>query len=264
MFLHQYMDATVSVESWRRLMEVSWHFAQPNRGFMLLDGATVAGAYLAFYAKRPWSPLGGVCSLGTWCVAPEHRRHSLELLKALIGQPGYVFTDLTPDQTVIRLNLRLGFRWLDGPAALVPSVPRLTRRRGVLVSTDPSVVEDALEGQDLATFHDLAGDAVTQAVLADGDERCHVVFRRERRRGVPLAILLHVSNPEVYRRLAGRFGSHLLLRHRLAAHLAERSIVADPPECARLVRPPRRMLLTPDGVPTRLDYLYSELARLRW
>ena len=50
------------------------------------------------------------CNLGAWCVLPEHRFHALRLLKALLAQDGYHFTDLSPSGNVVGLNERLGFR----------------------------------------------------------------------------------------------------------------------------------------------------------
>ncbi|MBM3666341.1 MAG: hypothetical protein FJW90_02470 [Actinobacteria bacterium] len=265
-FMHRQMDSSVPTAEWERLMKTPWGEEGPNSGFMLVEGDAVVGAYLAFYCERPWAAPLRICNLGTWCVAPRHRLHSLRLLRALLDQEGYLFTDLTPDETVIAVNRRLGFSWLPGPAALVPPLPwPAGRAGGSAISFDPEAVEAALSGPDLAAYRDHAGcEAVVQAALTEGDERCHIVLRLERRLGMPVAILLHVSNPRLYLRLAGAFGRRLLRRHAAVAQLAERAILPQPPRPAKRVRAPRRMLLAPNGIPERMDYLYSELARLRW
>jgi hypothetical protein len=265
-FLYECMDSSVPAADWRRLVEVPWEFERPNYGFMLTDGDAVVGAYLAYYSERRVADeVVRVCNLGTWCVTGSHRLHSLAMLRALLAQEGYVFTDLTPDATVISLNERLGFERLEGPAAVVPCLP-WPRRPGVLISSEPAVVEGSLSGDDLVVFRDHAGCAAArQVVLGQDEERCLVVFRRESRRGAPLAILLHVSDPALYRRHVRALGGHLLAHHRVLAQVAERAVVAEAPPGSLRRSPPRRMARYPEpGERPAVDYLYSELTRITW
>ena len=75
-------------------MSASWKTEAPNYGFVLRDGRRVVGAYLAFYSERT---IGGrterFCNLASWSVLPEFRLHSVRLLRALLAQDGYHFTD---------------------------------------------------------------------------------------------------------------------------------------------------------------------------
>ena len=91
---------------------------------MLLDGDRIVGAHLAFYSRADdRRPPERFCNLGAWCVLPEYRFHGLRLLKALLAQEGYHFTDLSPSGNVVGLNKRLGFEFLDTTTALVPNLP---------------------------------------------------------------------------------------------------------------------------------------------
>ena len=118
------MDKRVPAEEWARSLDVPWRVDKPNNGFMLLDDGRLVGAHLAYYSERL---IDGrperFCNLGACCVLPEHRFHSLRLLKALLSQEGYHFTDLSPYGSVIALNERLDFRFLDTSSALVPNFP---------------------------------------------------------------------------------------------------------------------------------------------
>ena len=40
------------------------------------------------------------CNITSWCVLQPYRSHSLRLAMALVSQPGYHFTDLSPTQLV--------------------------------------------------------------------------------------------------------------------------------------------------------------------
>ena len=128
-------------------MSVPWKVEAPNHGFMLRDGQRVVGAYLAFYSERVVAgQVEQFCNLGAWCVLPDFRFHSLRLLKALLAQDGYHFTDLSPSGSVVPLNARLEFRSLDTSTALVPNLPWPTVPRRTRISADPDVIENACRG----------------------------------------------------------------------------------------------------------------------
>ena len=56
-------------------------------------------------------------------MSPGYRLHGLRLLKAVLRQEGYHFTDLSPSGNVVGINERLRFRFLDTTTALVPNLP---------------------------------------------------------------------------------------------------------------------------------------------
>ena len=97
-FLHAHLNPRLSADVWARSMTAPWKVTAPNHGFMLVDDArdgAVVGAYLAFYADREIDGTReSFCNLAGWCVLPEYRFHSVRLLKALLAQEGYHFTDL--------------------------------------------------------------------------------------------------------------------------------------------------------------------------
>lgn len=267
-FLHTHLNGRVSPAAWARALDVPWKVDAPNHGFMLLSGGAVVGAYLAFYSERT---IAGrrerFCNLGAWCVLPEHRFHSLRLLKALLAQPGYTFTDLSPSGNVVPVNTRLKFDFLDTATALVPALPRpgwLGRGR---VSADPAVIEDTIAGDDLERYRDHAGAAAARhLVLVRGDEWCYVVFRKDRRKRLPFfASILYASNPELLRAMDGRLSRHLLLRHGVLAILAELRVVKRRPRLSLMLRSPRRKMVKSDHLtPDQIDYLYSELVCVAW
>jgi hypothetical protein len=165
---------------------------------MLLDGDEVVGVQLAFYAERRVNGSAErFCNLGAWCVKPEHRFHSLRLLRAVLRQDGYHFTDLSPSGNVVGVNEKLSFQHLDTTTAVVPNLPWPTLPGRGRVSTDASEIERTLIGAELELYRDhAAAGAACHAVLIRGDEHCYVVFRRDRRKGLPLfASVLYVSNP---------------------------------------------------------------------
>lgn len=269
-FLHAELNTAVSAESWAAAMRVPWKVDAPNHGYALVDTAThqVVGAYLAFYSERE---IDGrterFCNLSAWCVRPEHRPSGVRLLRSLLDQEGYHFTDLSPSGSVPSINTRLGFRFIDTTTAIVPNLPLPSRPSCGSVSADPEVIENTLTGAELELYHDHASTAAARhLVLRSGDEWCYVVFRRDRRKGLPLfASVLHVSNPALFLRMTRPLGRHLLLRHRLAASLVELRVAGGRPAGSLMLPKPRpKMFRSQDLIEDRIDYMYSELVCVAW
>jgi hypothetical protein len=247
---------------------VPWKVDSPNRGFLLDDEGVVVGVYLAFYSERIIrGTLRRFCNLGAWSVRPEYRVHSVRLLKALLAQTGYHFTDLSPSGPVVPLNTRLKFRSLDTSTALVPNLPWPTVPGRVRISSDPDVIRDRLDGADLAIYRDHAGCAAAMhVILMHGDRSCYVMFRRVRRKGLPLfCTILHVSDRDRFADWARPLFRHLLLRHGLPFTLAELRVVGRRPRpCAMLSHPRPKMYRSEILSPQDIDDLYSELTCVPW
>lgn len=265
-FLHRHLNERISAAAWARSIVPPWSSPAPNHGFHLRADGEVVGAALAFYSKRD---LGGtarlVCNLGAWCVSDEHRAQGVRLLRALLSQRGYDFTDLSPSGNVVALNERLGFTHLDTTTALVPNLPWPSR--GVRVVTDPGRIRRLLADDDLRVYDDHRHAlAVHHAVLVVDGHPVHVMVRRDRRKGAPVfGSILHVSDPAALGRAWGRLRTHLLLRLGIPFTLAELRVVgAAPPLSAVLRRSRPKMFRSPDLAPDDVDYLYSELTCVAW
>ena len=247
-----------------RVMTPPWDVEQPNHGYLLRENGRVVGAYLALYSERV---IDGrprrICNLGVWCVAGEHRATGLRMLRSLLRQREYTFSDLTPNGNVMALNTRLGFAPLDTTTVLVPNMPWPVRSRGVRVVDTPNEIDGLLSGRDQKIYRDHSATAAHQVVLAKGDQSCHVVFRRDRRKRLPLfASILYVGNPVLFRDCAPHFYRYLLLRRGIPATLAEVRVVGHHPPRSVMVQGTQRMYLSDDLEPAQIDYLYSELTCL--
>lgn len=265
-FLHRGMNSRVSAAAWRRAMNPPWDVEQPNHGYCLRADGHVVGAYVAFYSERVVDGhTQRICNLGAWCVVDEHRASGLRLLRSLLRQPGLTFTDLSPSGNVVPLNTRLGFFPLDTTTALVLNLPWPVRSRGVRVVEDSDDIDELLSGWDLKIYRDHRGTAAHHVVLVDGDRSCYVVFRRDRRKRLPLfASILHVGDPDVFRDFAPMFYRHLLLAHGIPATLAEVRVVGHRPTRSVLVSGRPKMYLSETLGPNQIDYLYSELTCVGW
>jgi hypothetical protein len=267
-FLHVRLNSRVTKDAWAHAIGASWGAEKPNSGFMLLHDGNVVGAHLAFYSDRD---LGGapeqICNLGAWCVLPEHRFHSLRLLRALLAQDGYTFTDLSPSGNVISLNSRLGFASLDTTTRLAPNLPWPGRPGRPVISSDPELIERTLTGPDLRLYLDhVETGAARHLVLIRDGEWCYVIFRKDRRKGLPLfASVLYASDRALLCEMARPLARHLLIHHGALATLAEERIAGPWPMPFLRLRSPRpRMFRSARLEAAQVDYLYSELVCVPW
>ena len=250
----------------RACSAVPWKVEAPNHGFMLRDGQRVVGVQLAFYAERPVAGrTERFCNLGAWYVLPDFRFHSIRLLMAVLAQDGYHFTSLSPSGNVTSITARLKFRPLDTSAALVPNLPWPSLPGRTRISADPDVIASTLRGAELELYRDHAQAlAARHLVLIRGQDSCYVVYREMRLKGVPFAVILHVSNPELFHRALFPLTRHLLVRRRLLATRAELRIIGHRPLLSVMRDSWPKLYRSASLEPAQIDDLYSELVCVPW
>lgn len=250
-------------ESWEKALHTPWPAQRPNWGFMAHDGDSIVGVYIAQYSEQEVrGARERFCNLGVWHVLPEHRTHSIRMVKSLLGQEGYHFTDLSPAENVVALNERLGFQTLDTRAAVVPCLPWPTLPGSARVTSDPDELEEVLSDRDRAVYRDHQGATGLRhlAIVADGSS-CYVVLYPDRRRGLPVLNLLHAGEPEMLCRHARRFGRHLLFHHRVVAYVAEERLIGCRPRPSLADPAPKTRMFRSDRLRAEdIGYLYSEQA----
>lgn len=267
-FLHAELNPRIPVERWAALFTTPWTTDAPNHGFLLEVSGRIVGAYLGVYADRVLAGTATrVCNLAAFCVVEEHRAHSLRLVRAMIGQRGFVFTDLSPSGNVIALNERLGFEHLDTATSLTVNLPRVAPR-GIRISSDVDVAEATVTGDDARLLRDhRAARAVRHVSIRSGGGHAYLMVRKVRRKGLPVfATVLHAGGDrELLSRTWPAVGAHLLARHGALATLVERRVLPDVYGRGRALARPRPKMFRAKNVPAaEIDDLYSELVLLEW
>lgn len=246
----------------RAFSDVPWTVDAPNHGFMLRDERRIVGTLLALYSQRLMAGrMERFCNLGSWCVLPEYRSRSISLLDAILAQEGYHFTVLSPNEASQEVLAWLKFRFLDTSAALVPNLPWPTLPGATRVSADPADIERTLSGIELEVYRDhVKALAARHLVLTRGQESCYVMYRESRHRGgAVVAIILCVSNPDLFHRALRPLTRHLLTRHGLVATVAEVRIIGHEPSFSFKVNRRPKMYRSASLEPGQIDELYSEL-----
>ena len=265
-YLHRSLNDRLSPSAWAAAFTPPWTVAAPNHGFMLLAGDEVVGVNAAIYSSRlVRGERRELCNVAALCVDEQVRPHAVRLIRSILKQPGYHFTDLSPSGSVVELDRRLGFQPLDTATALVVNVPRLDRRFGLL--TRAADIEARLEGVDATLYADhRSAAAARHLVVTRGADHCYVVFRKDRRRGLPLfASILYVSDRALFADAFGTVSSHLLRRHGAVCTLVEQRVAKVSAPLSRMLARPRPKMFKSDVLTADdIDDLYSELTCVAW
>ena len=266
-FLHDEMNRRIPAATWAAAMQPSWPVDGPNHGFMLVAAGRLAGVQLAFYSQRPIEgKLERFCNIAAWCVLPQYRAHGVRLLRAILMQRNYTFTDLSPSGNVIPMNRLLKFQNFDTEASLAINLP-WPATKSVRVISDREAIEAAISGNERTLYRDHArACAAHHLLIVSGNRSCYVIFRRDRRKRLPLfGSILYVSDREVFRRTSRHLLSCLLMQFGIAATILERRVVGCRPGVSFKLRSPRaKMYLSNGPQADEIDYLYSELVSVPW
>jgi hypothetical protein len=267
-FLHDNLNSRVSAAAWLQLIVPPWTQVGPNHGFQLVtDDGTVVGVYVAVYSHRDVDGTTvDVCNLAAFCVLEAFRGHSLKLIRALLTQPGFVFTDLSPSGNVVAMNERWGFHRIDTATRLVVNLPHIPRR-DLRLTSDPETLDRVLVGRDARVYRDHRNAAAVEQLLVERDgEYGYLMFRRDRRKGLRLfATPLFVGGQAACVESAwGAIRFHLL-RKGLVFTLAERRVLGFSHGLGAALNTPRpKMFRGGDIRAEDVDYLYSELTLVEW
>lgn len=267
-FLHEHLNSDVSPQAWSTLVSPPWKAESPNHGFLLLAGDALVGVYAAVYAERIIDgEVTRFCNLAAFCVLEDYRMHGLRLVRALLKQEGYVFTDLSPSGNVIAMNERLGFERLDNTTRLAVNFPTM-RTGGLRISAEPHVLESALRGADATIYRDHKRAAAARHLLVQrGDEYAYLIFRVDTRKRMRLfaSPLYAGGSRTLLQRAWPQIASHLLSRHGLPFTLAEQRVLGFTPRAGRELANPRPKMYRGAAIhDEHIDYLYSELALINW
>jgi hypothetical protein len=213
-FLHENLNPGIPLAQWRQAFSQRWSHAKPNNGFLLREpGGRIVGGIGAIYADR--SIRGGiekVCNITSWCVLEEFRSHSLRLAMALVSQPGFHFTDLSPTPVVAGFLRFLKFKQLDSRTIVMPNLPWWAP--GVRVIVDPQAIVQALTPEDAKTFLDHHQFPwLRHVVVGRRSSYCHIVYKKSVLKRLPCASVLHTSDPALFLRYRWTLGSWFLVRH---------------------------------------------------
>lgn len=260
-FLAEHMSVSKPFAEWQGGLSVGWDKSRPNYGFLLRDDGKVVGGIGAFYAARTIrGKTEHFCNITSWCVLDSHRQQSMRLAMAVIGQPGYHFTDFSPTAVVSKSLRFLKFKGLDERQAVILNLPLPF---GGKLFHRPADIERSLDGPALQVYRDHATFPwLSHVLVGDGRTWCHVIYKRDHFKGFAAAKVLYLSDADLFDRHFRRLSAHFLRQGLVSTHVDYRFLKRELWPSAIREGFNVKVFLSPTLQPEDIDYLYSESVAL--
>lgn len=156
-FLHAHLNPSHPADVWADAFRQDWGVDRPNSGFLIRDeGGEIVGGIGAIYAAYPVrGQLEKFCNITSWMVLDAYRTQSMRLAMAVISQPGFHFTDLSPTAVVEQSLKFLKFKPMNAARTLLFNLPAPQQRLvGASVVTNPAKIEAVLDAASLKVYRD--------------------------------------------------------------------------------------------------------------
>lgn len=185
-------------------------------GQLLYVGGRAVGIILTIGSRRGHGPSERtVVNLSSWYVDAKHRWLAPRMLQKVVADDTVVYTDISPSDSTVAINNRLGFHVASQGVMLfvLPwiAMTRLSRSRVVPFA---ELSESALREADYRVLSDHHRLGCLAAAIEAGGKYHPLLFHKTRRKGLSVARLLYAESREIV-------GTHIaavarfLLRHRV-------------------------------------------------
>lgn len=224
-FLHENLNRRFTPQRWVESVSHAWAARAPNYGMQLRDGQRLVGVFLAIYSDQVINGSSErFCNPHSWCVLESHRRHGIGLVLQLVRQTGYHFTMFTPNPKVTEVFRGLKFKDLDNWVFVYPNLPSWrSLLAGSFAVSKPEQIAAHLSGTSLAEYHAHRNIPWLRfAAFGDAGRACLVIYKPIRLKRLPVAWLMHVSDPTLFATHGGVLRQHLLLQGFAALRVEER------------------------------------------
>lgn len=250
---------------WRLAFDGRWHPDDGTSGCVLLEGGRPVGVMGMLFSERD---IGGrrmpFCNLHSWYVEPEHRAHSLLLLRRALALRDCTLTDFSASPRVVEICRRLGFRGLDDAVVAVPAVPWPRPRAAAVEELDATRAAQVLDAQALRLFHDHLGIDCVQLWLHDGNGGCLLTGSIQRLGRFTCLNLHHIGDRALFARHHAAFRAWMRGRGLHAAIACSRLLAGTRLPFSMKLRSNVKLYRPAGDVPAEaVDALYTEMPLLK-
>ncbi|BBL60243.1 hypothetical protein [Methylomonas koyamae] len=264
-FLTEHLSNQRSAEQWAQAFRQNWISDKPNNGFVIRDSGKIVGGIGAIYAERKIrGQTERFCNITSWCVLEAYRAQSMRLAMAVVSQPGFHFTDLTPTEVVSKTLQFLKFKPMNERHAIWPNFPwPFSAIAGVKVITDHETIASVLPADAGKVFTEHRHLSWLQhAAVGKPGAYCHVVWKPNRLKGVNGAMILGFSDAELFLRYRHTFGSHLFWQGRFYTRVESRLLPTVPTLALELAGYRNKVFRSDTLTAADISNFYSELMAL--
>jgi hypothetical protein len=231
-FLHERLNPSHPPEVWARAFRQTWGVDKPNNGFLIRDeSGRIVGGIGAIYAQYPVrGKPERFCNITSWAVSDQYRTQSMRLAMAVVSQPGFHFTDLSPTAVVEQSLKFLKFKPMDDQRTVLFNLPAPHQRlAGIRVVDDPDRVGRMLDRESAKVYWDHRHlPWLNFVALGKGRRWSLVAYKRARLKHLPSAEIVGFTHPANFLACLPRLGCHFLLRGMATTRVESRLLPGKP------------------------------------
>ena len=267
--LHERMNAKITPERWRHLLDYPWRPKGVERGWLVEDQGRIVGFMGTIYSDRPTRlGLRRFCDLSSWYLLADYRGDGTGdlLLRSGMAQPGVTYQTMTARRATGRKIRALGFSVLDATRSLF--APDAAHAPLGLV-TEPDAIRQRLMPQEREVFDVHRGFAIHQALVgvgdgqADGGRGIWLVWQRKLKgEAVAYHDVLHASDRRYLSANAPAIAASLATGETGVLAIDTRFMEPSDDQGRVETIPLARWYRSPDLAPGDIDHLFSEVVLL--
>ena len=231
-FLHEHLNPAHPADVWADAFRQDWGVDKPNNGFLIRDDAgRIVGGIGAIYAAYPVrGKPERFCNITSWMVLEQYRTQSMRLAMAVVSQPGFHFTDLSPTAVVEQSLKFLKFKPMNEARTVLFNLPAPHQRlTGAGVESDPVRIGQVLDPASAKVYRDHRHFPWLRFLaVGKGTERSLVVYKRATLKGLPSAEIIGFTNPDSFLRYLPVLGCHFLLAGVVTTRVESRLLAGKP------------------------------------
>lgn len=263
-FLHHHMNDKFSPDKWEKGITVNWLDEAPNHGFMLKHDGNIVGVLCAIYSEQHvGDTVEKFCNPHSWCVLPDHRKRSVDLVLAVIRQQGFHFTMFSPNVDGVQIFSYLKFKPLDNTVAILLNVPTMNFTRTRIID-DPAVAIDLLpEPQNKYYKEHMQFPWLNFLAFEKEGKLGFIIYKKQELKKLPCALILYTSDEMLLHDCWPTIRTHLLMKHGFVTSKIEERLL-DRPLGFTLKKEPggKKFFLSEELPQDKIKYVYSELMAL--
>jgi hypothetical protein len=231
-FLHKHLNPSHPADTWADAFRQNWGVDKPNNGFLIRDEAgEIAGGIGAIYGAYPVrGKIEQFCNITSWMVLDAYRTQSMRLAMAVISQPGFHFTDLSPTAVVEQSLKFLKFKPMNEARTVLFNLPAPHQRlTGAGIVSNPERIEHVLDAASAKVYRDHKHFPwLNFLAVGKGSNRSLVIYKRATLKSLPSAEIIGFTNPETFLRYLPVLSCHFLLSGMLTTRVESRLLPGKP------------------------------------
>jgi hypothetical protein len=231
-FLHTHLNPSHPADVWADAFRQNWGVDKPNNGFLIRDdaGNIVAGIGAIYGAYPVRGKLEQFCNITSWMVLDAYRTQSMRLAMAVISQPGFHFTDLSPTAVVEQSLKFLKFKPMNEARTVLFNLPAPHQRlSGARIESNPERIEHVLDAASAKVYRDHKHFPWLKFLaVGKGNNRSLVIYKRASLKNLPSAEIIGFTNPNTFHQYLPVLGCHFLLSGMLTTRVESRLLPSKP------------------------------------